>query len=239
MAARNLALAEERGLSLCTLCSACCGSLTEANHQIREDEALRRRINRDLGQWLGKQYEGTVSVTHFVRILKEGVGKERIRREVQADLSSLRLAPHYGCHYLKPTPIYGRVEDPENPKSLDELIEATGAQSIAYEDKLQCCGVGVLAIDEGVALAMAGRKLDHIRTGQADAMILLCPFCNIMYEANQKKIEKIQKKEYKIPVLFYPQLLGLALGMEPDELGLKMNRVRPGELLNKINRRSG
>jgi heterodisulfide reductase subunit B len=96
----------------------------------------------------------------------------------------------------------------------------------------------VLAIDEGVSLAMAGSKLDHVRARQADAMVLLCPFCNIMYEANQKKIEKVQGKEYKLPVLFYPQLLGLAMGMEPDELGLKMNRVKATELLKKINRRA-
>ena len=238
MAARNLALAEEKGLPLCTLCSACCGSLTEANHQIREDATLRRRINEDLSRWLGKRYEGGVRVTHFIRVLQEDVGEKRIAAEIQADLSSLHLAPHYGCHYTKPTAIYENAEDPENPTSLDKLIEVSGAKSISYENKLQCCGGGVLAIDEGVSLAMAGSKLDHVRARQADAMVLLCPFCNIMYEANQKKIEKVQGKEYKLPVLFYPQLLGLAMGMEPDELGMKMNRVRPTELLKKINRRA-
>jgi heterodisulfide reductase subunit B len=238
MAARNLALAEEKGLPLCTLCSACCGSLTEANHQLREDAALRRRVNDDLSRWLGKKYEGGVRVTHFIRVLQEDVGEKRIAAEIQADLSSLHLAPHYGCHYTKPTAIYENAEDPENPTSLDKLIEVSGAKSVSYENKLQCCGGGVLAIDEGVSLAMAGSKLDHVRARQADAMVLLCPFCNIMYEANQKKIEKVQGKEYKLPVLFYPQLLGLAMGMEPDELGIKMNRVKPTELLKKINRRA-
>jgi heterodisulfide reductase subunit B len=96
----------------------------------------------------------------------------------------------------------------------------------------------VLAIDEGVALAMARRKLDHLRTQQADAMILLCPFCNVMYEGNQRKIEKVFQTEYKLPVLYYPQLLGLALGLEPDELGLNMNRVKTTDLLKKISRRA-
>lgn len=238
MAARNLSLAEERGLSLCTLCSACCGALTEANHEIQEDEKLRNRINTDLLDSVGRRYDGGVTVTHFTRILEKEVGRERIAAEIRADLSSLRVAPHYGCHYTKPSTIYHRVEDPEDPKSLDELIRATGAISLSYEDRLQCCGGGVLAIDEEVALAMAQRKLEHIRAVKADALVLICPFCNVMYESNQKKIEKAFQTEYKLPVLFYPQLLGLALGLEPEELGLRMNRIKPNELLKKVVRRS-
>lgn len=238
MAARNLALAEKRGLPLCTLCSACCGSLTEANYEIQEDEKLRKRINEDLSEWLGLRYEGGIRVTHFIRVLDQEVGRKRISEQVRADLSSLRVAPHYGCHYTKPSIIYNKAEDPEDPKSLDELIQATGAQSVQYEDKLQCCGGGVLAIDEQVALAMAYKKLDHLRAQQVDAMILLCPFCNIMYEGNQRKIEKIFQTEYKLPILYYPQLLGLALGIEPDELGMKMNRVRTTELVKKISRKT-
>jgi heterodisulfide reductase subunit B len=239
MAARNLALAGEKGLSVCTLCSACCGALTEANHEIHEDEELRKRINQDLSTLIGRRYEGNTSVTHFIRVLQQEVGEERIAAEIENDLSALHLAPHYGCHITKPTTVYGRVEDPENPKSLDQLIQVTGAHAISYEDRLQCCGGAVLAIDEGVALSMARSKLDHLRTRQADAMVLACPFCNIMYESNQKKIEKLAQTEYKLPVLFYPQLLGLAMGMEPEDLGIKMNRVRATELLKKIHRRTG
>lgn len=237
LAARNLALAEKKGLPLCTLCSACCGSLTEANHEIQNDEKLRARINLDLSQWLGLHYEGRAQVFHLIRIFNLRETKERILRRISMDLSPLRMAPHYGCHYIKPSTIYHPSEDPENPKSLDELIQATGAQSISYEDKLQCCGGGVLAIDEEVALAMAHQKLDHLKSQQVDAMILICPFCNVMYEGNQRKIEKVYQTEYKLPILYYPQLLGLALGLNPDELGLKMNRVRTTELLQKVSRR--
>ena len=91
-------------------------------------------------------------VTHFIRVLQQEVGEKRIAAEIQTDLSSLHLAPHYGCHYTKPSTVYGRMEDPENPRSLDELIEASGANSISYENKLQCCGGAVLAFDEEVAL---------------------------------------------------------------------------------------
>ena len=239
MAARNLALAEEKGLSLCTLCSACCGALSEANHEIKEDEKLRKRINDDLFEATGKRYDGGSAVIHFIRVLQKEIGEKEIKARVQSDLSSIHVAPHYGCHYTKPSTIYGHIEDPEDPKSLDELIEATGARSLSYEDKLQCCGGGVLAIDEQVALAMARKKLDHIRSRQADALVLICPFCNVMYESNQKKIEKVAQTEYKLPVLFYPQLLGLAMGLEPEELGIKMNRIRPTEMLKKIHGRAG
>jgi heterodisulfide reductase subunit B len=238
MAVLNLALAEEKGLPLCTLCSACCSALTEANHEIQEDEKLRKRINEDLYQSVGKRYEGEVRVTHFIRILQQELREKKITGQIKTDLSSLRVAPHYGCHYIKPSTLYSKTEDPEDPKSLDELIKATGAQSIQYEDKLQCCGGGVLAFDEQVALAIAQKKLEHIRAHQADAMILLCPFCDVMYESNQRKIEKVFQTEYKLPILFYPQLLGLALGIDPDELGMKMNRVRPTELIKKLNRRA-
>ena len=239
MAARNLAHAEEKGLPLCTLCSACYGALTEANHEIQKDESLRKRINQDLSQWIGKRYEGGIQVTHFIRVLQQVVGTKKIGEQIKVDLSSLHVAPHYGCHYTKPSTLYNRIEDPENPKSLDELIEATGAKSIQYEDKLHCCGGGLLAFDEQVALAMAQKKLEHLRTAQADAMILLCPFCDVMYDSNQRKIEKVFQTEYKLPILFYPQLLGLALGIEPDELGMKMNRVKPTELINKLKRSAG
>jgi heterodisulfide reductase subunit B len=236
MAARNLALAEKRGLPICTLCSSCGGSMAEAAHEIEEDQTLCRRINEDLSAELGMRYEGKVPVFHFTRVLQLAARSKRIAEQVKVDLSSLRLAPHYGCHYTKPSALFDSADDPENPKSLDELIEATGAQSISYEDKLACCGGGVLAMDEQVALAMAQRKLEHVRTQQADAIVLICPFCSIMYESNQRKIEKAFGTEYKLPVLFYPQLLGLALGLEPDELGLKMNRVKTADLMKKIQR---
>ena len=93
-------------------------------------------------------------------------------------------------------------------------------------------------MDEQGALAMSQRKLEHIQARQADAMVLVCPFCNVMYEGNQRKIEKAFQKEYKLPILYYPQLLGLALGLEPDELGMRMNRVKTTELVKKINRRT-
>ena len=235
MAARSLAMAEAGGDDLCTLCSACTGVLTEVNHAIAEDEELRERVNADLKK-VNPSYEvtGGVKVRHFVRQLYEEVGPEKIKEAVKKDISSLRVAPHYGCHYMKPSEAFDRFDDPEHPRTLDELISATGAVSVAYPDKLRCCGGGLLAIDENVALTMGKEKLAQIKDSGAEAMVLMCPFCSVMYDDNQRKMESQFSAEFQLPVLYYPQLLGLALGIEPKALGLNMNRVKTKPLLARL-----
>ncbi len=234
LAARNLCLAEERALNICTLCSACTGTLAEANRELRENPELRSRVNNDLNATLGKSYRGTVEVKHFARVLFEDVGLEKIREQVHTDLSSLQLAAHYGCHYLKPSHIYDHIEDPEHPHTLDDLIEVTGAKSLVFEGRNRCCGGGVLAVDEAVALAMSREKLDRVMTTQAEAIVLICPFCDIMYEYSQRKIEKTFNTRYGLPVLYLPQLLGLAMGISPDDLAFRLNRVKTKDLLDKV-----
>jgi heterodisulfide reductase subunit B len=231
LSARNLALAEAQGLDICAICNSCTGTLADANRQLQQDEELRARVNQELEETTGLRYEGTVRVRHFARILYEEVGLDRIREAVQVDLSQLRLAAHYGCHYLKPEAAHDSFDDPENPHTLDRLIEVTGAQSIDYEGRLQCCGGGILGADEETALAMPHLKLERITAVGADAMIVICPFCDIMYELQQRRIEKMYDAEYKLPVLFYPQVLGLALGLSADDVGLKLNRVKSRTLM--------
>lgn len=231
MAARNLAIAEENKRDICTLCSACTSFLTEVNKELKEDKGFREEVNKDLAS-IGKKYNGTVEVKHFARILYDDVGIPKIQEGIINPLGGLKIAAHYGCHYLKPSEIYN-FEDPEAPFTLDRLIEATGATSVGYMNKNMCCGGGILGIDEDTALGMSKVKLDSIKDN-ADAIVLVCPFCDIMYDMNQKRIESKFEVKYEIPVLFYPQLLGMALGLNPQELGIDMNRVRATNLLEKI-----
>ncbi len=234
MAAMNLALAERRGQDLCTLCSACTGALAEADHELKEDGDLRREVNRRLSEVDGSlRYEGTTEVKHLARVLREDVGVDKIREAVKRDISSLRLAAHYGCHLLKPSRIHN-LDDPEAPESLDELIEATGAQSIDYEDKKHCCGGSVLAVDQDVALSIGKVKLESAKKAGADALVVVCPFCSVMYDDNQRTIEKKFETTYGLPVLYYPQVLGLALGFGMKELGLNMNKVKTKELVGSL-----
>jgi heterodisulfide reductase subunit B len=236
LSARNLALAEEQGLDICALCSSCTGTLAEANHALQQDADLRARINEQLSATAGKRYQGTVRVRHLTRILYEEIGTDRIRQAVTVDLSGVKVAAHYGCHYLKPSEAHDSFDDPEDPHSLDLLIEALGATSILYQGRDQCCGGGILGADEQTALALPNGKLGHIMAAGADAMVIICPFCDIMYELQQRRIEKQYEKRYNLPVVFYPQLLGLAMGLSSDEVGLSLNRVKSRKLMELANR---
>jgi heterodisulfide reductase subunit B len=231
LSARNLTLAEEQGADICALCSSCTGTLAEANHALQSDEELRGRVNEELEEATGRRYNGTIRVRHFARVLYEEVGLERIREVVTVDLSGLRLAAHYGCHYLKPIEAHDGFDDPENPHSLDRLIEALGASSIYYEGREQCCGGGILGADEETALALPHLKLERAVAAGADALVVICPFCDIMYELQQRRIEKLYETRYNLPVVFYPQLLGLAMGLSADEIGLRLNRVKSRKLM--------
>ncbi len=231
MAARNLALAENRGLDICTLCSACTSTLTEVNKVLKEDEELREIINEKLGNI---RYNGNIEVKHFSRILYEDLGICELKNFIVEPLEGFRFAPHYGCHYLKPSEVYEEFDNPEAPVSLDELIMVTGAESVDYTTLKNCCGGGILGIDENVALKMSAKKLMELKDKGIDGLISICPFCSIMYEGNQKKIEKMENAEIGIPVFYYPQILGLALGIPADELGFKLNRVKPKAFLEKL-----
>lgn len=233
LAARNLSIAEDLNLNICTICPGCASTLIEANREIRESKKLREEVNEKL-QKIGRTYEGKVEVKHFLRVLYEDVGIQEIKNSVKRNLGAMRIAPHYGCHYTKPSYLFNQAEDPEFPSSLDELISAAGAEPVEYKDKMDCCGGIVFGIDESISYAMTGKKLENVKAAGADALCLLCPLCNIMYDRNQRTIERKLNTNYSTPVLFYPQLLGLALGLDESELGLKLNRVDTSELLSKI-----
>lgn len=233
LGAYNLALAQKQGLDICTLCSSCTSALTETAHHLDHDEAARRAVNEDLDR-LGLRYEGGTRVRHFARVLYEEVGKEKIRNHIKKPLDGLRLAAHYGCHYLKPSEIYEGFEDPENPKTLDELVALTGAVPVTYKDKKRCCGGPVLPVDEKTSLSLAKEKLDDIKAAGAEAVSLVCPFCAVMYDSNQKGISSEFNTEYDLPVLYLSQILGLAMGFDRKELGLNMNVVKTKDLLARF-----
>jgi heterodisulfide reductase subunit B len=233
IAANNLAIAEAEGLPLVVFCNGCYGALSEANDHLIHNTEERDKVN-ELLQPLNKTFKSGVKIMHFSRVLYEDVGIEKIKEGLVKELKGIRIAPHYGCHYLRPGDVGERGEDPKKPNSLDNLIEATGATAISYQDKLQCCASPVLGASEQIAVRIGKSKLDHIKAVGADAMVIHCPLCSIMYDEYQPTLEEMFEVEYKLPVLYFSQLLGLAMGFEPKELGLKKNKVKAEGLLEKI-----
>ncbi|MBM4248796.1 MAG: CoB--CoM heterodisulfide reductase subunit B [Euryarchaeota archaeon] len=234
LSARNLCVAEEKGLcEIVTGCTGCAGTLSKVNKALKADRHKRDHINHELSK-LGHEFKGKLRVRHFARMLYDDVGPEKVRSAVVKPLKGLNVAAHYGCHYLKPTEAFDEPEEVERPHTLDRLIEATGAAAMDYPGKLLCCGGDVLGVDETTALRMAREKFRNLKDANADAMTLVCPFCAVMYDAGQKSIEVKLQEKFTLPVLYYPQILGLALGMDEKALGIQLNRTKAKDFVDKV-----
>lgn len=232
LAARNLALAEQRGLDIITLCPGCAGTLKKVSTMLKGDKRLCEEINRHLKE-AGLEFKGTVTAKHIMQVLKEDVGVDRVKKAVVRPLKTVKVAEHNGCHILRPKEYIG-FDDPEDPQTLKTLIEATGATCLDYLDETECCGAPSVGVSDKVALQLARDKLNHIKKVEAQALITICPFCHIMYDTNELRIEKMFNEVYGIPILHYPQLLGLAMGIPPEELAFNELRVDCSKILGQV-----
>jgi heterodisulfide reductase subunit B len=220
LAAQNLVAAEELGVTeVISVCNSCTGTLAKVNKLLKEDEKEREHINGILKNAIGKEYNGTLEVNHFLMHLHKKIGLEKIKKTFTTQLNPLRVAPHYGCHYLKPPEIFDDYEDPIIPHTVDDLVALTGVVPTNYENMKQCCGGAILAVDEETSVKMVREKLVHVHDANADAMTVHCPFCMVMYSEYQK--DPNINIDFKMPVVFTPQILGLAMGYTPKELGMR------------------
>ncbi len=234
---RNLAIAEEEGLPLLTLCSSCFGNLSRAKYLLDSSRELREGVNRELAK-VGREYRGKVKVQHVVTALYEDFTLETLMNLSVDPLHGLRAAPFYGCHLFLPQR-YAGFDDAEFPEKLGHLIEVTGAESVDYHEKSSCCiGCGSFfgKVSEEASLKLAEVILDDVKRSGADAVVATCPFCMMQLEVGQMKLREEKGKEYGLPVLHYVDVLGLAMGLKPDELGLGLRRVDPGPLLERLGR---
>ncbi len=227
MAARNVGLASKLGLDVITLCNSCTAMLSDAQQKLKDPE-FHKKFSE-----LGFTYPNDIRVRHFVRMLYEDIGIESLKKAIKKPLKNLRILSHYGCHYLRPSYLHS-FDNVENPHTLDELVGLTGATVVDYQEKKLCCGGSVLGVDEELAIKMANQKLSIAKSNNTDAIISICPFCTVMYEDNQRKVETKFNISYNLPVLYYPQLLGLGLGLAPDACGLKFNRIKADNVLSKL-----
>jgi len=230
LGARNLCLFEESNNNILSLCSGCTESLKTVKHLLDNDDEKKKEINLKLKS-IGKSYKGNIQIKHFAEVLYENI--EKIKKLVKKPLKDLKVAGHPGCHYLRPSEIIN-WDDPLNPKTLDELIEAIGADPVEYNLKNECCGNPLEKSDKEISLSMLENKLKSMREAGADCIACVCPACYQQFDFNQREINKKNNTDYKFPVFYITELIALALGIDTENLGLNFHRVKVNEVMQKI-----
>ncbi len=228
LAARNLSLAEKMEMDIVTLCSACYYTLSRTHKLLREDAGLKNRVEEALGS-VGLNYNGNVKVRHFLEALLTDVGVERISARVKTPLATLNVASYYGCLLVRPTDLAG-FDDPDHPTRMDALVEALGASSVEYYSKTRCCGASLGMTKERVMQELSKDILLDAKDAGANCMTTACPLCHFNLDAKQKDIESTFDLKIDLPILHFTQLMGLALGLEHNELGLHRNCISPRKI---------
>ena len=221
--ARNLALAESRGLDMITLCKCCYGSLKKADHLMKEDPSIRDEVNSILSNE-GLEYKGSIQVKHLLTVLHKDVGIKAIKEKITGSYKDLNIATHYGCHALRPSDIT-QFDDPIAPVLFDQLVEATGAKSIEWSSKLDCCGAPALGVNDKLSMELTKKKLANGRQSGAHFLCVACPYCQLQFDSVQSLLTSNYGCDQALPSLVFPQLLGLAMGIEEDALGMGMNQI--------------
>ena len=221
--ARNLALAEKQGLDIVTLCKCCYGSLKKAEHLMKEDNSLRDEINVLLAKE-GLEYRGTIEVRHFLSVLHKEIGIPALKEKVKNGFKDLKIATHYGCHALRPSDIT-QFDNPVAPVLFDQLVELTGAKSIDWQLKLECCGAPLLGVNDDLSMDLAEKKLSDGKQSGADYLCVACPYCQLQFDTVQQMMSSVRGTDHQLPSILFPQLLGLVMGIDGKALGIQMNQI--------------
>lgn len=214
LSARNLASAERMGLDVCAPCSSCFTILSKVNRHMRWDEARKKDINEVLGA-AGLSYQAGLEVLHPLFVLTTYYGVERVRERAVRSLGGLRVAPYYGCQLVRPK---GTYDDREDPQQLDNLLSALGAEPVPFPAKLRCCGGMLMTTSEAVALKLNRDILTAAVQNGAEVLATTCPMCQLNLEAYQGRINRVHGTDFHLPVVYFTQLVGLALGFTAEEM---------------------
>jgi len=228
--ARNLALAEKLGQDIIAPCSACFTNLNKTNHYLAEFPKLKEKVDIALAEG-GLQYNGGVKVRHLLDIYINNIGYETIKSKMKRELTGLNVACYYGCQIIRPK---NDFDDPEMPTSLDELTATLGATPVNYPWKTKCCGSSLMGTKEEIALKLVQQLLLCAQENGADCIVTTCPLCQINLDAYQGKINRKFKTNYSIPVLFFPQLVGLTLAIPVEDLAIQKGLVSAEKVLEKL-----
>lgn len=233
MGARILARATEMSLPILTPCNGCNVSLVEVKYYLDEDSFLRSEI-LSLLKSEGLYHIGDVRVMHPVEVLHDEIGIERLKEKVVRPLKNIKIASHPGCHIMRPTNV-PRPENNENPVKIDNIVKALGAESYDYPNKGGCCGATMLPFDPDNAIRVGAEKLMVMINSGFNAATTSCPYCMEMLDAKQDAAKTITgNMELSLPVFYLTQLVGLAIGLDPKELGLNLNLSPVDIILEKL-----
>lgn len=223
VSARNVCIAQDNNTDLLTLCNGCYGTLLEVSNGLKQDAELKDRVNEILNK-VGYNFDGSNDVRHIMDVLINDIGVEKLQSYIKKKFG-WKIAIHYGCHLIKPSvskPFGGNVD---SPRFFDDLVEAMGFESLDYEDKMLCCGAGgaVRTIFKEESSKFTLTKLRSIRRSGADCIVVCCPFCQLQLDLGQLEVKPFMEEgeePFAIPVLYITQLIGLAFGIDPKDLGM-------------------
>ena len=231
--AANLTKVQDMKLDMMVNCAACYSRMKVANHEITAHPGIRQGVR----ETLDRDYDGSVKVRHLLEVLLEDVGLPAIKRAVKRPLNGLKVACYYGCLLVRPPKIL-KFDDPENPMSLDRLVIAMGGTSLEWPSKVECCGGGLSLSRTDVVVELTGSIIDMAASVGADCIAVSCPMCQVNLDLRQQDINRQTGKNYQIPNVYITQLLGLCLGIGPDELGFNQLMVPASSVLEKIHERA-
>jgi len=233
LAARVLALTTQTGLeNLLTPCNRCHFVISEAKMLLDKNAKLGEKITGLLKEE-GLKYNPNIKIWHVIDFLHDFIGLEKVKKTVRKPLEGLKFATHVGCQIIRYSDL-GRVDSAENPKKLDELVGALGADIVDYAEKLDCCGANLMYSHPDSALSLTGTKLNVLQNYGVNGLVVSCPDCGLMFDFKQKDAATTIGAKLNVPVVYYTQLLGLALGIEQEKLGLHLNQSPVDQFLTKI-----
>lgn len=232
--ARTFALAQKTdGAMMMNICSTCQGAQSECQERLDASSEYRELINENLAPE-GLSYEKGVTNKNFLWLLVEDIGLDKLSSLVKRRLDGLRIAPFYGCYIIRPTSRLHYGEFPQRDQYLEQVIETIGAESVAYTGSHKCCGFPVITMNKQTSLTQAGRHLGDAIDAGADALVTPCPLCHLNLDLQQPEAKNYVDRDLGIPVLHFPQLVGLALGFEPKELGMGKHVVSTKAVASKV-----
>jgi heterodisulfide reductase subunit B len=229
LAARDLALGEKIGRDMVTPCSACYVIFNRTNSYLKEYPSLREKVDQALAAG-DLKYNNTLRVRHTLDVMTNDIGYDAIKAKVKKPLAGLKVAPYYGCQVVRPG--FG-FDHTENPKSLDMLVAALGGEPTPFPLKTHCCGGSLIISEEAIALDLTRKLLESAASNGAQCLVTVCPLCQTNLDAYQSRVNKKYKTSYNLPVLFFTQLMGIAFGIDEQELGLKKSIVSAEKVLVK------